>query len=1782
MSVLGLYSVNRLNFVQSKKQLLDMMLSFGDAGRELIDGVVFVLLSPDPYDAIYFFDPLNGEMSSVGLILFSAAVKLYNERFEQYKKDKLLLLAFLLSYLSSDSVATLETHPSYESLKGSVDVLGVWRLLVKSHITGYSGRFKHQQLTELVSFVQGSSSQTVYAQEFKRLMVSVVSSFSSSDPVHLGYISVDDLMKAFYINGLNKGYYSGPLDSYYAGVVAGEVSTLQSVMQSMLGYSMEKGGESAGSSAAFVPAALAASVSTVPVRTAAADRAAAAIARSVSLGPIQHGDCPWCFAKGYRNKVGNPKCLWNGQAGSCRFQSGPLGGVVSAGSSVSRKAFIAVDDVQSQSVDDVRSVDAAFIDSYEKAFGAYSAAVTARDTALSEDAKPRRGVDRIANVAAVDISGLRSVLPLCVALSAAVALTRYYWDNACSVNLTNRLEDLVDVFVLAEPFQIGGVGSGVAATHVGRLPFLPMPFSKCYYCPDSTHCLLSLGSIHELGGSYCTSGLHHLDVFGLDGVLIDHALRVCSNLYSVSECLLAGSCAVACPAIAQRLPHVTSSQRDGMDRAEALHQGIGAHVGDDQLCEDIANGLLPADCGVTPAMVRLNRKYRGPCPQCLEGKAKQRSMHPSVTGIKYPISGPGDVIYGDIHSQSVASVAGRYVSFRSTDGFSGFVDEHGADSKKTADIFRCIMHVVHVRYNKYGHLVRQIVCDSDPSLEAVVPMMAANGIIMSLVSPGQYCQRVEISIQSQDNKVAAVLAGIPFYLPPKYYVYARKWVADCQNGLSNSKSFPSSPRRLVCGTDRDFTGINFGDVVMVLQFGAKRRALSKVNGTIVDVEGKSELGLCMGYADDHPGSMLYLLENNEIVPRHAKSSVRVNIVPFGFKAKRVLRAHLSIPSPDPPFVGSQQSVQPVQAASFDVGDVSCPLVSAPLVPASFVPVSTVSPDLVPASAVSAPPLVSSFLSPVRPLLSHLAPVTPVRLMMSPEGVVPASSDSSSGSQSPPVVSSSSVVPLLPHVDPVVSVPAPVRRSSRLQGSSVPSSFSSFVASMSAVAVAFPASVRRPGSSEISSFSSFVAFMSAASVASLVPSVSSPPVRALRKSSRSPVPDKEGWITVGRSGPSPVVPCCPVVSACSAAVPLSPLLSTQLVSCRTGVRAVVVRRTVPSRPVADSLSSDEHVLLDALIADSVVALAAVQSETVPVREVDEFDVDDFLAFGADCAPLASGLLACPAVRVQSADLQPEVVVAGREQRLRDALRHHSYDKLVVSTAFELEKQMRIECLGRDIYEAAELPVGCSTVAANALYKEKLADDRFTCRITAAGQDKPVDLSLVSSTFTSSASDADKFFSLAYMQAYCKRTGEALILSDFDVVGGFLRVRRKSAVRLFLQFPSNFPVAEYAGKYVEVFGALYGLKESNRLFAEEMHHVLTAAGFRRAGTGTGLYFKRDPGGANPKSLCLVSVHVDDLRAASSSASLVASLHSALCVRFQEITYHEVSSQYAGVETVIHPVSGAILCTQNKYIRKVARSVGVAHMAADVVLPCDADFFAVSVSAADVVGADSSAYMSLTGCLVHALQTRDDVRDKVSHLCSRNSSPTEGDFAKAIHVLRYLFSTPDVGRVFDSVSTDVVGFSDSAFMVHPETGRSSGAFFFSVGPDNAPFYSVAKSQSTVATCPMTSEYMSASAACKFVPYIRQVLADIGCSVSGPTELFLDSRTAINLAVAPSITKKARHIENPHHYIRELVERCLVTVTHVPAALMRADVMTKFLSRVPFVRGRSSLLNLRAFYPE
>ena len=91
------------------------------------------------------------------------------------------------------------------------------------------------------------------------------------------------------------------------------------------------------------------------------------------------------------------------------------------------------------------------------------------------------------------------------------------------------------------------------------------------------------------------------------------------------------------------------------------------------------------------------------------------------------------------------------------------------------------------------------------------------------------------------------------------------------------------------------------------------------------------------------------------------------------------------------------------------------------------------------------------------------------------------------------------------------------------------------------------------------------------------------------------------------------------------------------------------------------------------------------------------------------------------------------------------------------------------------------------------------------------------------------------------------------------------------------------------------------------------------------------------------------------------------------------------------------------------------------------------------------------------------------------------------------------------------------------------------------------------------------------------RPVQLRSGQAHSG-ADLFTDSVGVVAMSRSSALSSATRHIEVADFYVREMVSRGIVTVSHVPTGEMIADVLTKALAAPKFGALVACLLAQRA----
>ena len=227
----------------------------------------------------------------------------------------------------------------------------------------------------------------------------------------------------------------------------------------------------------------------------------------------------------------------------------------------------------------------------------------------------------------------------------------------------------------------------------------------------------------------------------------------------------------------------------------------------------------------------------------------------------------------------------------------------------------------------------------------------------------------------------------------------------------------------------------------------------------------------------------------------------------------------------------------------------------------------------------------------------------------------------------------------------------------------------------------------------------------------------------------------------------------------------------------------------------------------------------------------------------------------------------------------------------------------------------------------------------------------------------------------------------------------------------------------------------------------------------------------------------------------------------------------------------------------------------------------------------------FRSLLGSLLYlSIATRPDISAAVIHLSTFQNHFSHAHWYAALRILRYLKGTRDLGLTYTAAGScesicgnswnPLAAYSDSDFGGTPVDRRSTTGFINFI--NGAPVSWKTQIQPTVALSTLEAEYMAMSRNTQEILWLRQLLADMGAPLIGPTTLFVDNEGAIATANSACITDRAKHIDIRHHFIREQIAVGAVQVKHVSTTHQLADILTKPLSAEKF-RHFLPLLGLR-----
>jgi hypothetical protein len=170
-----------------------------------------------------------------------------------------------------------------------------------------------------------------------------------------------------------------------------------------------------------------------------------------------------------------------------------------------------------------------------------------------------------------------------------------------------------------------------------------------------------------------------------------------------------------------------------------------------------------------------------------------------------------------------------------------------------------------------------------------------------------------------------------------------------------------------------------------------------------------------------------------------------------------------------------------------------------------------------------------------------------------------------------------------------------------------------------------------------------------------------------------------------------------------------------------------------------------------------------------------------------------------------------------------------------------------------------------------------------------------------------------------------------------------------------------------------------------------------------------------------------------------------------------------------------------------------------------------------------------------------------------------------------VRYLAGTSDYALVFDGASNKgLIAYTDSDYAADPIKRRSTTGFLFKLANGIISWQS--RAQKTIALSATEAEYMALSDCSRQAVWINNIFSELGLNVKA-VQICADNEGGIFIASNPVQERRTKHIDVRYHYVRDLLEQKRIDIVWVPTDDNIADMFTKNLGHIKFVKFRSKL---------
>jgi hypothetical protein len=312
-------------------------------------------------------------------------------------------------------------------------------------------------------------------------------------------------------------------------------------------------------------------------------------------------------------------------------------------------------------------------------------------------------------------------------------------------------------------------------------------------------------------------------------------------------------------------------------------------------------------------------------------------------------------------------------------------------------------------------------------------------------------------------------------------------------------------------------------------------------------------------------------------------------------------------------------------------------------------------------------------------------------------------------------------------------------------------------------------------------------------------------------------------------------------------------------------------------------------------------------------------------------------------------------------------------------------------------------------------------------------------------------------------------------------------------------------------------------------------------------------------------IAQIYVDDIIFGTTLDSLVHEFSEEMKQEFKMSMIGELN-YFLGLQ--VKQTAEGIFISQSKYAKDLVKQFGLdgksrTRTPMSTSVKISSDLTGKSI--------DPSLYRGMIRSLLYLIASRPDIAFIVG-VCARfQANLKESHLTTVKRIIRYVNDTLLYG-IWYSRETNlvVVGYSDANWAGNADDRKSTSGGCFYVGNNLVAWMN--KKQASISLSTVEAEYIAAGSCCTQLLWMKTLLGDYGFS-QDTMIINCDNTSAINISKNPVQHSRIKHIDIRHHFLHDLVESEVVSISFILTENQLVDILTKPLDGSRFESLRKAI---------